>query len=134
VREADPRVHGKLNTPGGHVEEGESIADCAVRELREETGLDVVPEGILGVYLQSEGVNFVFVGRAGSIVTSPGNGILSCEWLMPEQIRTLHDRDILCPRKLRAIVADFLAGLTWPMEIIRHVEREEWEEERESGT
>ena len=30
-----------LSFPGGHIERGESFYDCAVREVKEETGLDV---------------------------------------------------------------------------------------------
>jgi len=35
--------------PGGHVEEGESIVDSAVREVKEETGLDVAQLKSYGV-------------------------------------------------------------------------------------
>ena len=47
-------VHRKDNglwaLPGGGMELGESIEDCAVREVKEETGLDVEITGLVGIY------------------------------------------------------------------------------------
>lgn len=37
-------------TIGGAAEEGESLVDAGVRELREETGIDVGPEQLVGPY------------------------------------------------------------------------------------
>ena len=44
------RVDGQWGCPGGRVEFGESWAECARREFREETGADVELTGLLGVY------------------------------------------------------------------------------------
>jgi len=40
--------------PGGAIEPGERAADAVVREVREETGLDVEPVALIGVYSSPE--------------------------------------------------------------------------------
>lgn len=44
------RDNDKWALPGGVMELGESLADCATGEIREETGLDVEVVGIVGIY------------------------------------------------------------------------------------
>ena len=76
VRDDDGKVllvkhsYGALNweIPGGGAQPGESPVETAVREVREETGLDVMAERLTGVYYDpthplGEFVHFVFVCR-----------------------------------------------------------------------
>ncbi|MEV0063806.1 NUDIX domain-containing protein [Nocardia sp. NPDC050718] len=41
---------GNWSLPGGVMEIGETLEECAVRETKEETGLDIEITGLLGIY------------------------------------------------------------------------------------
>ena len=57
VRRGAPPNRGLWSVPGGAVEIGETVEQAAVRETREETGVDVRPTGVLWVtdYIEREG-------------------------------------------------------------------------------
>ncbi|MFQ5552647.1 MAG: NUDIX domain-containing protein, partial [Thermoplasmata archaeon] len=50
VRRKVPPYEGSWSLPGGAIELGETLTQAVVREVREETGLDVDPIGLVGVY------------------------------------------------------------------------------------
>ncbi len=54
------RDYDLWNPPGGQLENGESPWQGVVRELKEETGLDVIVERLTGVYSKLEKNDIVF--------------------------------------------------------------------------
>ena len=52
------------NLPGGGMEPGELPTETAIRETREETGLDIIPKDLVGVYSKQNSNDLVFIFTA----------------------------------------------------------------------
>lgn len=67
IRRAAPPLAGYWAPPAGYVECGESVPEAAVRESREECGLDIVIDGLVGVYSRAD-VDVLIVAYAARSV------------------------------------------------------------------
>lgn len=74
VRRAIQPGYGKWVFPGGFVDRGEEVHVAAVREAREETGLDIALERLLNVYSYRGSVPVIIVYTARII-----GGCLACD-------------------------------------------------------
>lgn len=88
IRRAIEPGYGLWTFPGGFVERGEVAEAAAERETREETGVEVEVEGIVGLYTYSGEVPAiaVFSGRAVSGEPSPLDETLEVRGFATEEL------------------------------------------------
>lgn len=55
LRRAGEPCKGEWNMPGGFVEAGEGGPEAIVREVREETGLEIEPQSVIGIFTSEYG-------------------------------------------------------------------------------
>lgn len=85
---------GQWALPGGHLEEDEALEDTVVREAKEETGLDVEPVAIHGVYSDPKrdprgivGISFVCELKGGKL--KGGDDASEAKWFPLEKLPKL---------------------------------------------
>ena len=116
-----------LNQPAGHWEAGETLLDAVARETLEETGWDVEPTALLGVYeyeppeLGYGFLRFAYLARPlrhhADRKLDPG--IARALWLSPDELRRERDRH-RSPMVQRCI-DDAVAGHSHPLALIGHL-------------
>jgi len=86
-RAIEPRL-GFWTYPGGFLELDETVEECAAREAKEETGVTVRIDDVVGVYSRpSIGiVSIVYRGRVRGGRVDPGREALEARWFDPEDI------------------------------------------------
>ncbi|GAA4906852.1 ADP-ribose pyrophosphatase YjhB (NUDIX family) [Stackebrandtia albiflava] len=107
---------GQWAMPGGGCEVGETSAATAVRECREELGVEVSVEGLAGVYdnrvIQAadpgEWVCFVYVGHLDGDSPEPSRTVEATDfgWYRPDELSTLdmyNSHDVKIERTLKLL-------------------------------
>jgi mutator protein MutT len=93
VQEKIPKAYGLWNLPAGHVDPGETPQEAAVREVKEEVGLDItigiVP---LHTFTSLSGKEFsVFMGEiVGGEMQADLSELLDARWLTYAEIGQLN--------------------------------------------
>ncbi len=116
------------NQPAGHLEDDETLIEAVIRETREETAWEFLPESLIGIYQWRHPEN----GETFMRTTFSGNAfhhdqdreldacIQRTLWLTPEEIRNQHDR-LRSPMVLRSI-EDYLAGVRYPLALLSSID------------
>lgn len=116
-----------LNQPAGHWEAGETLLEAARREALEETGWDVEPTSVLGIYefkppeLDYTFLRIAFIAKA--LRHHPervlDQGIVGAVWLSRDELAACAARH-RSPSVLRC-VDDYLHGQSFPLGMIAHL-------------
>lgn len=113
VRRAIEPGYGKWVFPGGYVDRGEPLVDAAIREAREESGLEVRLDGLVNIYSYPGRAPVVIVYAATAI---GGSLLIDDESLESAEVETAAiPWNDLAFRSTADALRDYLAGLLHPL-------------------
>jgi len=123
--EEETRAGLRLNQPAGHLEAGESLPEGAARETLEESGWQVTPTALVGVYrwiAPDNGATFVRFAFAGHADTYDAaqpldTGIVRALWLDYDAV-VARAADHRSPLVLQCL-DDYRAGRRFPLDMLR---------------
>jgi 8-oxo-dGTP pyrophosphatase MutT (NUDIX family) len=112
-----------FNQPAGHIEENEPVLDAVRRETLEETGWEIEPTHLIGVYTYKSPNNgatyyrFCYAANALRQITEElDDGIIAPHWLKLEEIRQLGEK-LRSPLVLQCI-EDYRKGRKFPLDVV----------------
>ena len=90
VKRANPPLVGAWSLPGGTQKLGETVKECGVREIKEETGLDIIIAQTIdimdSIHFDNDGAisyHYTLIDYIGKVVSgklAPGDDALDVQW------------------------------------------------------
>lgn len=114
----------RYNQPAGHLEAKETITQACIREVKEETGLDITPDGLIGIYqFQAREdlafVRFTFFAELNSEqkLMPQDPQINAAHWHSLKEIQSLSGQ-LRSPLVLKTL-KDYLNGKRYPLALLQ---------------
>lgn len=120
VKEAKKKCYGKWNMPAGHLEDGETIPEGAVREIFEETGCKVRLKNLLPIMNKKwEDTTFLVITFTTELIEEKisfnKKEILDVKWISKEELENMTSENLrdekLIKRTLKMLEEDKLYPL-----------------------
>ena len=105
---------GKWGIPGGLMEYGETMEQTAVREAKEETGLDVVCDALLGVYSGFFSRRSKSQPIVAAFIAHKTGGELFCDHIETDELAWFGKNDLpeIYSEQHKVMLADYFSGET----------------------
>lgn len=129
VQEGREDVRGLWNLPAGHINFGEDPLKAVVREAKEETGLDVEPKSLSGIYAFKDKETSLPVLRfhfkceikGGKFEDQEGE-MLDIKYMSEKELLILMKSNKLRGTKTRWSIQDWIDGVEYPLNLIKIIE------------
>lgn len=123
VKEAKKKCYGKWNVPAGHLEEGETIFDGAIREVFEETGCKVKLKNMLPIMCgELENKTFIIMTFTAELleekISFNKEEILDVKWISKEELENMNSEDLRDERLIKRSLEMLKENRIYPLNTI----------------
>lgn len=124
VKEAKKKCYGKLNIPAGHLEDGETIFEGAIREIFEETGCKVELTNMLPIINDEfENDTFIIIIFLAKLLEEKigfsSEEILETKWIKKEELKTMNNETLRDAKLVHQILQFLGQEKVYPLNIIQ---------------
>lgn len=128
VQEKLESCYGKWNFPAGKLDMDEDILTCAVREAKEETGLDVEPKSLLAIYQYSRtlSANVILFTFKSDIIDGEiriDDEVLDVHWFKIDEIKEMDKKgELRNSAYMINAISRFENNISFPLTTIKHLD------------
>lgn len=124
VKEAKQKCYGKWNIPAGHLEDGETIFEGAIREVFEETGCKVKLKNVLPIINKELDNNtFLIITFTAELleehISFNNEEILEVKWTSKAELKNMTSENLRDEKLIKNTLRMFEENEVYPLDIIK---------------